>query len=84
MQTMAKMENRERLFSPFSEQWERPCEPSKLTTSFSSPAGEASAPPSSAPSEAAPIPWPRSSWQPRSTRFKGVLGAEDGGLRPQC
>src|SRR5437016_12133902 len=25
---MAKMENGERLFSPFSEQWERSCEPS--------------------------------------------------------
>ncbi len=56
MQTMAKMENRERLFSPFSEQWERSCEPSKLTTSFSLPAVKRSAPPSSAPSEAAPIP----------------------------
>ena len=31
---MAKMENRERLFSPLSEQWERSCEPSKLTTSL--------------------------------------------------
>ena len=34
---MAKMENRERLFSPFSAQGEQSCEPSKLTTSFSSP-----------------------------------------------
>ena len=53
---MAKMENRERLFSPLSAQREQSCEPSKLTASFSSPAVKRSAPPSSAHSEAAPIP----------------------------
>ena len=53
---MAKMENRERLFSPLSAQREQSCEPSMLTASFSSPAVKTSAPPSSAHSEAAPMP----------------------------